>query len=133
MSTMILLDIQDQKKILWILLKHCNSRLVICTSRTVGSAKKFVRMHSLILQYSSSKKENFNFWHVHTLRTSSWTLLHQNRKLSSQISLQNQLFCLCRLPAVNYNVLIIFIRFSLPIIKSIESCKFKYIKNLIHW
>jgi hypothetical protein len=25
---------------------------------------------------------------------SSWTLLHQNRKLSSQISLQNQLFCL---------------------------------------
>jgi hypothetical protein len=33
---------------------------------------------------------------------SSWTLLHQNRKLSSRISLQNQLFCLCRLPAV-YN------------------------------
>ena len=31
---------------------------------------------------------------------SSWTLLHQNRKLSSRISLQNQLFCLCRLPAV---------------------------------
>ena len=31
---------------------------------------------------------------------SSWTLLHQNRKLSSQISLQNQLFCLCRLPAM---------------------------------
>jgi hypothetical protein len=27
---------------------------------------------------------------------SSWTLLHQNRKLSSRISLQNQLFCLCR-------------------------------------
>jgi hypothetical protein len=25
--------------------------------------------HSLILQYSSSKKENFNFWHVHTLRS----------------------------------------------------------------
>ena len=33
---------------------------------------------------------------------SSWTLLHQNRKLSSRISLQNQLFCLCRLPAVIY-------------------------------
>ena len=33
---------------------------------------------------------------------SSWTLLHQNRKLSSRISLQNQLFCLCRLPAVLY-------------------------------
>ena len=32
---------------------------------------------------------------------SSGTLLHQNRKLSSRISLQNQLFCLCRLPAVN--------------------------------
>jgi hypothetical protein len=32
---------------------------------------------------------------------SSWTLLHQNRKLSSRISLQNQLFCLYRLPAVN--------------------------------
>jgi hypothetical protein len=32
--------------------------------------------------------------------TSSWTLLHQNRKLSSRISLQNRLFCLCRLPAV---------------------------------
>jgi hypothetical protein len=31
---------------------------------------------------------------------SSWTLLHQNRKLSSRISLQNQLFWLCRLPAV---------------------------------
>jgi hypothetical protein len=31
---------------------------------------------------------------------SSWILLHQNRKLSSRISLQNQLFCLCRLPAV---------------------------------
>ena len=31
---------------------------------------------------------------------SSWTLLHQNRKLSSRISLQNQLFCLCRLPVV---------------------------------
>ena len=31
---------------------------------------------------------------------SSWTLLHHNRKLSSRISLQNQLFCLCRLPAV---------------------------------
>ena len=31
---------------------------------------------------------------------SSWTLLHQKRKLSSRISLQNQLFCLCRLPAV---------------------------------
>jgi hypothetical protein len=31
---------------------------------------------------------------------SSWTLLHQNRKLSSRISLQIQLFCLCRLPAV---------------------------------
>ena len=31
---------------------------------------------------------------------SSWTLLHQNRKLSSRISLQNRLFCLCRLPAV---------------------------------
>ena len=25
--------------------------------------------HSLILQYSSSKKANFNFWHVHTLRS----------------------------------------------------------------
>ena len=25
--------------------------------------------HSLILQYSSSKKENINFWHVHTLRS----------------------------------------------------------------
>ena len=25
--------------------------------------------HSLILQYSSSKKENFNFWHVHTFRS----------------------------------------------------------------
>jgi hypothetical protein len=34
---------------------------------------------------------------------SSWTLLQQNRKLSSQISLQNQLFCLCRLPAVLFN------------------------------
>jgi len=33
---------------------------------------------------------------------SSWTPLHQNRKLSSRISLQNQLFCLCRLPAVAY-------------------------------
>jgi hypothetical protein len=33
---------------------------------------------------------------------SSWTLLHQHRKLSSRISLQNQLFCLCRLPAVSY-------------------------------
>ena len=32
---------------------------------------------------------------------SSWTLLHQNRKLSSRISLQNQLFSLCRLPAVS--------------------------------
>jgi hypothetical protein len=32
---------------------------------------------------------------------SSWTLLHQNRKLSSRISLQNRLFCLCGLPAVN--------------------------------
>ena len=32
---------------------------------------------------------------------SSCTLLHQNRKLSSRISLQNQLFCLCRLPAVH--------------------------------
>ena len=31
---------------------------------------------------------------------SSWNLLHQNRKLSSRISLQNHLFCLCRLPAV---------------------------------
>ena len=31
---------------------------------------------------------------------SSWTLLHQIRKLSSRISLQNQLFCLCRLSAV---------------------------------
>ena len=31
---------------------------------------------------------------------STWTLLHQNRKLSSRISLQNQLFCLWRLPAV---------------------------------
>ena len=31
---------------------------------------------------------------------SSWTLLHQNRKLSSRISLQNRLFCLCRLPVV---------------------------------
>ena len=31
---------------------------------------------------------------------SSWTLLHQNRKLSSRISLPNQLFCLCRLPAL---------------------------------
>jgi hypothetical protein len=28
------------------------------------------------------------------------SFLHQNRKLSSRISLQNQLFCLCRLPAV---------------------------------
>ena len=32
---------------------------------------------------------------------SSWTLLHQNRKLSSRISLQKQLFYLYRLPAVN--------------------------------
>jgi hypothetical protein len=47
---------------------------------------------------------------------SSWTLLHQNWKLSSRISLQNQLFCLCRLPAVNYNVLIIFIRFSFGLV-----------------
>ena len=31
---------------------------------------------------------------------SSRTLLHQNRKLSSRNSLQNRLFCLCRLPAV---------------------------------
>jgi hypothetical protein len=28
--------------------------------------------------------------------------LHQNRKLSSRISLQNRLFCLCRLPAVTW-------------------------------
>jgi hypothetical protein len=37
---------------------------------------------------------------------SSWTLLHQNRKLSSRIALQNQLFCLCRLLAVSdeYNI-----------------------------
>ena len=35
---------------------------------------------------------------------SSWTFLHQNRKLSSRISLQNQLFCLCRLPAVIYAI-----------------------------
>jgi hypothetical protein len=28
----------------------------------------------------------------------------------------NQLFCLCRLPAVNYNVLIIFIRFSFGLV-----------------
>ena len=33
---------------------------------------------------------------------SSWTLIHQNRKLSWRISLQNQLFCLCRLPAVYF-------------------------------
>ena len=32
--------------------------------------------------------------------SSSWTLLHQNRKSSSRISLQNRLFCLCGLPAV---------------------------------
>ena len=31
---------------------------------------------------------------------SSWALLHQGRKLSSRVSLQSQLFCLCRLPAV---------------------------------
>ena len=38
---------------------------------------------------------------------SSWTLIHQNRKLSWRISLQNQLFCLCRLPAV-----VVWIRIS---------------------
>ena len=32
---------------------------------------------------------------------SSWTLLYQNRKLSSRLSLQNRQFCLCRLQAVN--------------------------------
>jgi hypothetical protein len=38
---------------------------------------------------------------------SSWTLLHQNRKLSSRISLQNRLFCLCRLPAVWFAFLLL--------------------------
>ena len=35
----------------------------------------------------------------------SGTLLHRNRKLSSRISLQNRLFCLCRLPAVRDAIL----------------------------
>jgi hypothetical protein len=47
-----------------------------------------------------------NWWIIFDMyipcEASSWTFLHQNRKLSSRISLQNQLFCLCRLPAVIY-------------------------------
>ena len=52
------------------------------------------------LQSSSSKKEKFNCWHVHTLRSVFVNSPPPKPKLSSRISLQNQLFCLCRLPAV---------------------------------
>ena len=61
---------------------------------------------------------------------SSWTLLHQNRKLSSRISLQNQLFCLCRLPAVIVCVFILSIWLWM-----FRICRFKikaFLSYLIH-
>jgi hypothetical protein len=46
-------------------------------------------------------KKKISIFDMHIpYEASTWTLLHQNRKLSSRISLQNQLFCLRRLPAV---------------------------------
>ena len=53
-------------------------------------------------------KKNISIFDMYIpCEASSWTLLHQHRKLSSRISLQNQLFCLCRLPAVFFSTMII--------------------------
>ena len=87
-----------------------DTRLVIDTSRTDGSAKKFVRITSgfgggkkVKKEKSKKVKKQISIFDMYIpCEASSWTLLHQNRKLSSRISLQNRLFCLCRLPAVRY-------------------------------
>ena len=146
---------------------YTNSRLVIGTSRTVGSAKKFVRITSgfgggeftktlrkvwtcqklkfsfLLLEYCKirecyavanafivysciwsvtlaksivPRKTWRKLWHSYIsklfltkMQVKFSIFFHHGslnvigdkfRKLSSRISLQNQLFCLCRLPAV---------------------------------
>jgi transcription termination factor Rho len=59
----------------------------------IGDKFRFVR----------SKKKQISIFDMYIpCEASSETLLHQNRKLSSRISLQNRLFCLCRLPAVTW-------------------------------
>jgi hypothetical protein len=55
----------------------------------------------LIPKVISIRKKKISIFDMYIpCEASSWTLLHQNRKLSSRISLQNQLFCFCRLPVV---------------------------------
>ena len=62
--------------------------------------KIFIFFQTGFHTYSAVKKQISIFDMYIPCEASSWTLLHQNRKLSSRISLQNRLFCLCWLPAV---------------------------------
>ena len=57
--------------------------------------------HRILATFNINTKKSISVMYI-PCEASSRTLLHQNRKLSSRISLQNQLFCLCRLPAVIY-------------------------------
>jgi hypothetical protein len=72
-------------KFSFLLLEYCKIR----ECYAVANAFTIRNMHSLFLYMKCNSR-----------KINRPTILHQNRKLSSRISLQNQLFCLCRLPAV---------------------------------
>ena len=69
----------------------------------VSNRESIRRQHSILwfCNIRAVKKKISIFDMYIPFEASSLTLLHQNRKLSSRISLQNRLFCLCRLPAVS--------------------------------
>jgi hypothetical protein len=73
---------KSENAMLWQMLSRLETCIVYCCIWTVTLAKSivprktwrrlwhsYISKHSLILHYSSSKKANFNFWHVHTLRS----------------------------------------------------------------
>jgi hypothetical protein len=78
-----------------------NHMLFIVSKQCACSRRVHIEDHMNRFEYChpDNNSDNDSFG---SFLSSSWTLLHQNRKLSSRISLQNQLFCLCRLPAVSY-------------------------------
>jgi hypothetical protein len=87
-------------KFSFLLLEYCKIR----ECYAVANAFTIRNMYSLFLymKHNSHKINRPTKNMTKNVEASSGTLLHQNRKLSSRISLQNQLFCLCRLPAVIY-------------------------------
>jgi hypothetical protein len=91
---------KSENAMLWRMLSQLETCIVYCCIWTVTLAKSIAPRktwrklwHSYISKLFLTKMQvKFSIFHA--------TIQLQNRKLSSRISLQNRLFCLCRLPAV---------------------------------